>query len=346
MTGTPRRFAQTPKLDMDALSDVLRVMRLSGGVFLNAEFTHPWCLRVNIAPDSCAPYLGRTTYLVAYHFVLEGAMRVRMPDGEELDVTAGQSVLFPHNHPHVLGSDLELAPVDGDAVVQPPSDGGLSRIAMGGGGARTRIVCGFLGAEDVRGNPVVAALPAALRLDVRRDVSAEWVRNTFCYAAEEIAAHRPGSAAMMAKLSELLLVEAIRRHAETLPSHETGWLSGLKDPFLSRAIARLHADIAAPWTVDVLARAVGLSRSALGERFTRVLGMAPMQYLAAWRIQVAAHELLASGKSIAQVAEHVGYESEASFTRAFKRALGMPPAAWRRRRLRGSSESADGIVQA
>jgi AraC-like DNA-binding protein len=233
----------------------------------------------------------------------------------------------------VLGSDLKLDPVPGERVVQSPADGGLERIVLGGGGAPTRIVCGFLGTEDVRGNPVIAALPAALRLDVRHDVAAEWVRNTFRYAADEIAAGRLGSETVMAKLSELLLVEAIRRYAETLPEQATGWLAGLRDPFLSRAIARLHADIAAPWTVEELGRQVGLSRSALSDRFTRALGVAPMQYLAAWRIQVAAHELLASGKSIAQVAQQVGYESEASFTRAFKRELGLPPAAWRRERV-------------
>ena len=318
---------------MDPLSDVLRVMRLSGGVFLNAEFTHPWCLGVSITPDSCAPYLGKSAYLVGYHFVVEGSMKVRLEDGEELEVGTGQSVLFPHNDPHLLGSDLELPPTDGGDVVQPPPEGGgLARIALGGGGARTRIVCGFLGAEDVRGNPVVAALPAVLRLDVQSEASAGWIRNTFRYAAEEIGAGRPGSMAVMAKLSELLLVEAIRRYAETLPEQEKGWLAALRDPFLRRAISRLHADVAAPWTVDMLARTVGLSRSALAERFTRLLGMAPMQYLAAWRIQVAAHELLGSGKSVAQVAQEVGYESEASFTRAFKRALGAPPATWRRER--------------
>ena len=310
---------------MDALSDVLRVMRLKGGVFLHAEFSHPWCLAVKIAPDSCTPYLGPSAHLVAYHFVLEGAMRVRMQDGTELQVEAGQSVLFPRNDPHLLGSDLDLAPADGDHVVQPPADGGLARIVLGGAGATTKVVCGFLGAEEVRGNPVVSALPAALRLDVRREIAAEWVRNTFRYAAEEIAAGRLGSEAVMAKLSELLLIEAIRRYAEALPEQETGWLAGLRDPFLSRALARLHADVAAPWTVDELGRKIGLSRSALAERFTRILGMAPMQYLAAWRIQVAAHELLASGKSVARVAQEVGYESEASFTTSVQ-ALTRPAA--------------------
>jgi AraC-like DNA-binding protein len=251
---------------MDALSDVLRVMRLKGGVFLHGEFSDPWCLGVTLAPDSCTPYLGPSAHLIAYHYVLEGHMRVRMGDGTELDVAAGQSVLFPRNDPHVLGSDLELDPVPGERVVQSPADGGLERIVLGGGGAPTRIVCGFLGTEDVRGNPVIAALPAALRLDVRHDVAAEWVRNTFRYAADEIAAGRLGSETVMAKLSELLLVEAIRRYAETLPEQATGWLAGLRDPFLSRAIARLHADIAAPWTVEELGRQVGLSRSALSDR--------------------------------------------------------------------------------
>jgi AraC-like DNA-binding protein len=317
---------------MDALSDVLRVMRLKGGVFLHGEFSDPWCLGVSIAPDSCTPYLGPSAHLIAYHYVLEGRIGVRMRDGEEFHVEAGQSVLFPRNDPHLLGSDLGLAPVPGEQVVHSPAQGGLSRIVLGGGGAPARIVCGFLGTEDVRGNPVIAALPAALRLDVRHDIAAEWVRNTFRYAAEEIAAGRPGSETVMAKLSELLLVEAIRRYAETLPEQATGWLAGLRDPFLSRAITHLHAEVDAPWTVEELGRQVGLSRSALGERFTRLLGMPPMQYLAAWRIQVAAHELLASGKSIAQIAQQVGYESEASFTRAFKRELGLPPAAWRRER--------------
>ena len=317
---------------MDALSDVLRVMRLKGGVFLHGEFSDPWCLGVSIAPDSCTPYLGPSSHLIAYHYVLDGRMRVRMRDGAELHVEAGQSVLFPRNDPHLLGSDLDLEPVSGEQVVHSPAHGGLSRIVLGGGGAPTSIVCGFLGAEDVRGNPVIAALPAALRLDVRNDVAAAWVRNTFRYAAEEIAAGRLGSETVMAKLSELLLVEAIRRYAETLPEQATGWLAGLRDPFLSRAIARLHADVAASWTVEDLGRQVGLSRSALADRFTRLLGVAPMQYLAAWRIQVSAHELLASGKSIAQIAQQVGYESEASFTRAFKRELGLPPAAWRRKR--------------
>src|SRR5690606_36405049 len=207
-----------------------------------------------------------------------------------------QSVLFPRNDPHLLGSDLGRPPVPGNDVVQRPTDGGLLRITLGSGGAPTRIVCGFLGSEDVRGNPVIDALPAALKLDVQHASAGEWVRDTFRFAAEEVAAGRIGSEAVLAKLSELLLVEAIRRYAETLPPDSTGWIAALQDRFLSRALAELHADVAAPWTVEALGKRVGLSRSALADRFTRVLGKAPMQYLASWRIQVAAHELRATTK--------------------------------------------------
>jgi AraC-like DNA-binding protein len=317
---------------MDALSDVLRVMRLKGGVFLYGMFRDPWCLSVEVEPQSCAPYLGETACIIPYHFVLDGRMRVRMPDGFEFELEAGDSVLFPRNDDHLLGSDLERPPVDGASVVQPGKDGGLATIVLGEDGAETRIICGFLGAEDIRGNPVVSALPAALRLDGHRGRAAEWVRSTLHFAANQVATGTMGSEAVMGKLSELLFVEAIQRYVQALPEQHTGWLAGLKDPYVSRAMALLHARIADPWTVDALGREIGLSRSALADRFARVLGMPPMQYLANWRIHVAAHELVNSGKSIPQIARSVGYDSEASFTRAFKRLMDTPPAAWRRER--------------
>lgn len=318
---------------MDALSDVLRVMRLKGGVFLRGQFGAPWCISVKVLPEACAPYLGDTDYIIPYHYVLEGRMRVRAIDGSEFEVASGESVLFPRNELHLLGSDLDRAPVRGADIVQPPAAaGGLATISFGGNGAQTRIVCGFLGTEDIRGNPVAGALPSVLHLDVRDGSSAEWIQSTFHYAAERIAAGHMGSDAIMSKLSELLLVEAVQRYAEKLPNKQTGWLAGLTDPYVSRAMALLHARVSDPWTVDALGREVGLSRSALADRFGEVLGMPPMQYLANWRIHAAAHELINSGKSMLQIAHEVGYESEASFTRAFKRIIGTPPATWRRQR--------------
>lgn len=317
---------------MDVLSDVLRVMRLKGGVFVRGEFSAPWCLASRVSPQNCSPYLGETAHVIPYHFVLEGRMRVRVADGVEFELEPGESVMFPRNDPHLLGSDLDRPPVNGDDVVRRPVEGGLPSIVLDGGGERARVVCGFLGTEDIRGNPIVGALPATLRLDVRDGSAGEWVRSTFHHAAEQIAAGRLGSEVLMSRLSELLFVEAIQRYIETLPGEQTGWLAGLRDPYVSRALSLLHARVAEPWTVEALGREVGLSRSALADRFGEILGMPPMQYLVSWRIHVAAHELVHGSKSIPQIAQEVGYESEASFTRAFKRVMGAPPATWRRQR--------------
>jgi transcriptional regulator GlxA family with amidase domain len=169
-----------------------------------------------------------------------------------------------------------------------------------------------------------------LRFDTRRGSAAAWVRSSLEFAAHEIAARRVGSEMVLAKLSELLFVEALRQYVESLPQQQTGWLAGLKDPFVSRALALLHNGVAREWTVDDLGREVGLSRSALADRFTRLIGEPPMRYLARWRIQLAAHQLRSSDTPLARIATQVGYESEAAFNRAFKRSPGVPPAAWRR----------------
>ena len=181
-----------------------------------------------------------------------------------------------------------------------PTDGGLYAIRLGGDGARTRVICGFLACDSVEGNLVISTLPGALRLNVEEGSAAEWIRSTFQYAADEVATGRPGSATVLAKLSELLFVEAVRRYAETLPEGQTGWLAGLRDRYVARALTLFHRDMTRSWTVDELGREVGLSRSALAERFTRLIGMAPMHYLTNWRMQVAAQELRNSSASLAR----------------------------------------------
>lgn len=310
---------------MDALSDVLRVSQLTGGVFLHAEFFAPWCVSARVTPESCPPIIGAASRLIGYHYIVEGDLRVRS-DEDEFTVTAGEVVLVPRNEPHLMGSDLSLSPVKTGELVQPPKNGGLYTIRHGGNGARTRTVCGFLGCGCSDTNPVVTALPAVFKLRADND----WIRSTFQYAADEVAAGRPGSETVLAKLSELLFVEAVRRYVESLPEEQTGWLAGLHDTYVSRALALIHRDIARPWTVDELGREIGLSRSALADRFTRLIGMPPMQYLASWRMQVAAQKLKSTSASLAQVAAMVGYDSEASFSRAFKKSVGTAPATWRR----------------
>src|SRR5437868_13337162 len=275
---------------------------------------------------------NRVFLVILYHYVVEGELRIRVDgeDGEGLVLGAGDVVLLPRNDLHLVGSDLTLPPVPGSDIIEPPKAGGLFTIHHGGNGRRTRMICGFLGCASAEGNPVISTLPSMLKLNVEQGGAAEWIRSTFQYAAEEVAAGRPGSETVLAKLSELLFVEAVRRYAEALPDGQTGWLAGLREPHVARALALMHRDINRRWTVDDLGREVGLSRSALAERFIRLIGVPPMHYLAGWRMQVATEKLRSTNASLAQVAEIVGYDSEAAFSRAFKKAFGAAPATWRR----------------
>jgi AraC-like DNA-binding protein len=336
MTEPPGDMTEAPdlarKAGMDALSDVLRAANLTGGVFLHAEFFAPWCIAARVAPEHCAPLLGPASHLIIYHYVLEGDLFVRIEgeQGEDLVVGAGELILLPRNDLHLMGSDLSLPPVAGKEVIRMPDDGGLFSIHHGGKGSRTRMVCGFLGCVSAEGNPVISSLPALLRLKVEQGGAADWIRSTFQYAAEEVSSGRPGSETVLAKLSELLFVETVRRYAETLPEGRTGWFAGLREPHVARALALMHRDITRRWTVDDLGREVGLSRSALADHFVRLIGAPPMQYLARWRMQVAAQKLRDTRISLAQIADAVGYDSEAAFSRAFKKTFGTAPATWRR----------------
>lgn len=321
---------------MDALSDVLRVAHLTGGVFLHAEFFEPWCVAAQLSPQYCGPFLGPTSHLIPYHYVAEGRLSVQVEGEGQFELASGEVVMLPRNDIHLLGSRLDLPPVPAsDVIVQSPT-GGPYTIRLGGDGARTRLICGFLGCDCVESNLLISTLPRALRLDVEEGSASEWIRSTFQYAADEVEAGRAGSKTVLAKLSELLFVETVRRYADTLPEGETGWLAGLRDRYVAGALALFHRDIARPWTVDELGREVGLSRSALGERFARLIGVAPMHYLANWRMQVAAQKLRNSSASLAEVAYTVGYDSEAAFSRAFKKAFLTAPATWRRSHSKGA----------
>ena len=316
---------------MDALSDVLRVAHLTGGVFLRAEFFAPWCIASRLTPEHCSPVLGPASHMMIFHYVAEGEVHIQIEGEQDEDlIEAGEVVLLPRNDMHLMGSDLRLPAVPGKEVIRPPRDGGLFSIHHGGTGSCTRMVCGFLGCASTEGNPVISSLPPLLRVKLEQGGAAEWIRSTFQYAAEEVSAGRPGSETVLAKVSELLFVEAVRRYAEELPDGRTGWFSGLRDPHVARALALLHRDITRRWTVDELGREVGMSRSALADRFIRLIGVPPMHYLAAWRMQVATGKLRDTSGSLAQVAETVGYDSEAAFSRAFKKAFGTAPATWRR----------------
>ena len=314
---------------MDAFSDVLRVTRLSGGVFLEAEFTAPWCIGGKISTDDCKPFLAAPRHVIASHFVAAGNMQLRVEGGETIDVRAGELVLLPHNDAHVFGSDLNVALVRAREVIQPPQGGGISRINHGGGGAATQLLCGYL-ASDAPFSPLLSALPSVLKLDLRATASGPWIESSFRFAASEIAAGRLGSTTVIAKLSELLFVEAVSQFVASLPAERRGWLAGLRDPQIGRALAALHARPTEPWTAETLALEVGMSRSVFAERFTSLVGQPPMQYLTLWRMHVAAQRLREGRGSVAQIGFAIGYESEAAFSRAFKRQFGASPGTWRK----------------
>lgn len=315
---------------MDALSDVLRVVGLTGGVFVDAEFSDPWLVSGQVHPEFCRPFMPVPAHVVAFHYVVEGSFDLRVENGEGARLMAGEVVLLPHNDVHIYGSAPNATPANAASLVQPPANGvGLSRIVHGGGGGLTRLVCGFLGGGPELGL-LLTNLPPLIVIRAGDVQGGEWLSNSFIYAARNLANGDPGAATVMSKMSELLFVETVRRHLSELPPEQTGWLAGLRDPAIGRALSLLHAQVNRAWTAEDLASAVNMSRSAFAERFTQVIGAPPMRYLTNWRMQLAAGKLRESRQAIAQIAFDVGYESEAAFTRAFRREMGQPPAAFRK----------------
>lgn len=321
---------------MDALSDVLRAVRLEGAVYINAEFTAPWCVRSTYGLASVAERLARAEHVMFFHVLTEGRCKVRLEaGGEELEVNAGNLILLPQDDRHLLGSDLSLPPVDADRVaeVDVSGDADFVHLRHGRGGAVTRFVCGYLACSRSLCRPLFEALPRVLCIPLGDAPAAALLRDLLRVGVRESQTARPGAESLLAKIAELLFVEALRRYLETLPPGGKGWLAGVRDVHVGRALALLHAEPARTWTVDELARAVALSRSAFAERFAALVGESPIQYLIRWRLALAAQALRAGREPVARIAGRSGYESEAAFGRAFKREFGQPPAAWRRAAL-------------
>ncbi len=310
---------------MDALSDILRLVRLAGGVYLQAEFTAPWCLEGKLRPHHIGPMLHSSEHVIIYHYILEGDLWLTVGDLPPQHYVAGEAVIMPHNDLHKIGSDLNVPPGSKSEVVETPHRIGLTKMEYGGGGAPTKLICGYLGCDKLEASPLLSSLPPSISFDARTGEASDWIRSSFQFAAEEVAHGRPGGDVILARISELLFVEAVRRYAESLPLEEKGWLAGLRDAQLSKALALMHGDCAQSWTVESLASECAMSRSAFAERFSRIIDATPMQYLSQWRLQVADQRLREPTKSIAQIAEEIGFGSEAAFSRAFKRHFGVSP---------------------
>jgi AraC-like DNA-binding protein len=314
---------------MDPFSEVLRSVRLTGGVFLDSHFTAPWSVLAQLSAEDCRLALATPTQMIAYHFIVEGRLTISVSGEPPIEVSAGEVVLLPRNDIHTLSSAHGLAPMSARDLVQPSADGGLPGIVHGGGGELTHVVCGFLGSEELH-NPLIASLPRVLKLDVQQGTSRDWVEASVRFAADELRKGRFATSSIMSRLSESLLVEAVRSYSSTLREHEAGWLKGLADPHVGRALALMHQDMKTPWSAEALAKEVALSRSAFIQRFTTLVGMPPIRYLTTWRLQTAKLNLRETRMTISQLAHSVGYESEEAFSRAFKRFNGVTPGAARR----------------
>jgi AraC-like DNA-binding protein len=315
---------------IDPLSEVLRSVRLTGGIFLDARFTAPWSVHTQILAEDCGSFAVKPSLLIAYHFVIAGRFLLSTAGEPTIEVRAGEIVLLPRNDIHTLSSASGLKPTSARHLIQPSADGGLARISYGGNGDATHIVCGFLGSEESY-NPLIATLPKVLKLDVREGVSRDWVEASVRYAASELTAGRFASSSLTSRLSELLFVEAMRQYSVTFTDQDAGWLKGVADPQIGRALAAMHHAIGSPWSADSLARTVSMSRSAFVDRFTTLVGMPPIRYLTIWRLQAAKLRLRETRKTIEQLAPEVGYGSGEAFSRAFKREFGLSPARWRER---------------
>ena len=315
---------------MDAFSEVLNGVRLKGAMFFSAEFSAPWRLSTPHCRVLASTLAPEAPHLVVYHFVVEGTARAAVEGVPDLELLPGDIVVFPHGDAHQLSKGPGESAVESGAVLRRIATGDLSPMHAGGGGVATRFVCGYLTLDPLLCGPILESLPPMLKVNVRSGPSGQWLEQSILHVLEETASNRAGSEAMLAKLSEALFVDTVRRYVEGLPDQASGWLAGARDPVVGKSLALLHRRPAHAWTVAELAAQVGMSRSTFVERFTRYLSEPPMAYLTGWRLRLAAEALTSSSKGVADVALGVGYQSEAAFTRAFKRAFGVPPARYRR----------------
>lgn len=341
---------------MDVLSDVLGAVRLCGSVFFTAEFSAPWALESPNPELLATIVMPEAEHVSLFHILIEGECLVECGTHPRVAMASGDVIVLPHGQSHTMRSDDEAHRTRLDHVLSRPSPDALPHVSFGGGGRTARFICGYLNCNQ-RFAPLFDALPAMLVVRRRTDYgtvealeaaarrpatvpheSSTWLATTLTFTIAEALAARPGNAAMLGRLTELMFVEILRQYMGQLSARERGWLAALNDPHVGKALRLLHERPMRQWTVDGLAHEVATSRSALAQRFTRLIGESPIKYLSGWRMHLAKQMLRDRTDTIQTIAERIGYESEPAFSRAFKKATGCPPAAWRRTAAQVSAE--------
>jgi AraC-like DNA-binding protein len=325
---------------MDAFSEILSGVKLKGAVFFRAEFSAPWGVTEASSEKLASEFAPGADHMVLYHFMIDGGAFVRTLDGPSLELFPGDVVIFPHGDAHhITSAKGATAPFPNYGINSKIKASDLTPLRAGGGGDVTRFVCGYMTCDPYLIRPILSGLPPVFKVNIRTDHSGHWLENSILHLVEEAASGRVGSEAMLAKLSEALFVDTLRRYVAALPEQQMGWLAGTRDPVVGKSLGLLHGRVAHPWTIAGLADEVGISRSALVERFTKYLSEPPMAYLTRWRLHLASRSLEKTSRGVAEIAADVGYESEAAFNRAFKREFGLPPGRYRRDHKRVSAQN-------
>jgi AraC-like DNA-binding protein len=322
---------------IDPLSDVLQTVRLTGALLFLVDATSPWTAEAPPGSALAPVILPGAQHVISYHLITAGGCWCALPGAPPMRLDAGDVLVISHGDPYILSSGpKEYAASPLESILPGFAQlaaGVLPRLLVeGGGGSQSlQVACGFLGCDAFPFNPLVATLPRVIHMRRSEVAPGDRLSAFLQFALSESLERRAGSDSVLLRISELMFVEVVRWYLATSPAEQTGWLAGLRDPIVGRALGLLHKAPARAWTLEQLAREAGASRSTLAARFTHFLGQPPMQYLTRWRIQIAARLLADGATKVSAVALDVGYDSEAAFSRAFKKTVGTPPATWRSR---------------
>ena len=305
------------------------MVKLQGALFYNGEFSAPWCVNAHSSRALARQFAPGAEHVIIFHLLTEGCAFVRLENGHRETLVAGDLVMIPHGDPHVMGNGGATQAVNDAEEVAGVIAQGLKLWRIGGGGEVTKFVCGYMACDPELSKVFLNGLPPLFKVSIRNDASGRWLENSIRFSVEQAGESRAGGEAVLAKLAEVLFVETLRGYIAQLPSGQTGWLAGARDPEVGKTLALMHRNPERPWTLADLAHEAGISRSVLAERFRHYLTETPIAYLTRWRLQLGAQMLTSTSYSVAQIAGDVGYESEAAFNRAFKREFAVPPARFR-----------------